>query len=175
MKDRIAHILKTKNLTATKFADDLDVQRSGISHILSGRNNPSLDFVIKIKETYPEFSLDWLLMGKGPVTLSPPDERREKPKDYLLFEQMEESSEKLLQNEVSKPVFDDSSGKKQGNIEESIFKTPLEPKIGQTGTQTKIPPEPKVQKGFDGFKHRKINRIIVFYEDNTFDSYNPAD
>jgi transcriptional regulator with XRE-family HTH domain len=175
MKDRIAHILKTKNLTATKFADELDVQRSGISHILSGRNNPSLDFVIKIKETYPEFSLDWLLMGKGPVTLSIPDERREKPKDYLLFEQREESNEKLLQNEVSKPVFDDSSVKKQGDIERGNFKTPLEPKIGQAGTQTKIPSEPEFKKGFDSTKNMKIKRIIIFYEDKTFDSYNPAD
>ncbi len=175
MKDRIAHILKTKNLTATKFADDLDVQRSGISHILSGRNNPSLDFVVKIKETYPEFSLDWLLMGKGPVTLSPPDERRDKPKDYLLFEQRDESNPELPQNMVAKPEFDDFDGKKQGNNEGSNLNTAIESGKGQAGPQTKIPPEPKAQGGFDVAKHPKISRIIVFYEDKTFDSYNPVE
>jgi transcriptional regulator with XRE-family HTH domain len=68
MKERIAKIMEIKKLNATRFADELEIQRSGISHILSGRNKPSLDLIIKIKETYPEFRLDWLLFGHGPVT-----------------------------------------------------------------------------------------------------------
>ena len=50
MKDRIAHIMRAKNLKASDFAALLGIQPSGISHILSGRNQPSLDFVKKIKE-----------------------------------------------------------------------------------------------------------------------------
>lgn len=173
MKDRIAHILKTKNLTATKFADELDVQRSGISHILSGRNNPSLDFVIKIKETYPEFSLDWLLMGKGPITLSPSEALREKPKDYLLFEQREESTEELLQNEVTKTEMGDS-GDNNRNIKDNKLKIAVESGKDEVLPHKKIPAEPEAQKGFDGAMKPKISRIIVFYEDKTFESYNPA-
>ena len=50
MKDRIAHIIRSKNLTAAEFALQLGIQPSNISHLLSGRNNPSLDFVKKLKE-----------------------------------------------------------------------------------------------------------------------------
>ena len=72
MKDRIAHIMRAKNLKATDFAELLGIQPSGISHILSGRNQPSLDFVRKIKETFPEYNLDWIIFGKGPMTTSEP-------------------------------------------------------------------------------------------------------
>lgn len=72
MKDRIAHIIRSKNLTAAEFALRLGIQPSNISHLLSGRNNPSLDFVKKLKETFPEYSLDWLIFGRGPITVSEP-------------------------------------------------------------------------------------------------------
>lgn len=72
MKDRIAHIMRAKNLKASDFAELLGIQPSGISHILSGRNQPSLDFVKKLKETFPEYNLDWIVFGKGPMTTSEP-------------------------------------------------------------------------------------------------------
>ena len=68
MKDRIAHIIRAKNLTAAEFALKLGIQPSNIS----GRNNPSLDFVKKLKETFPEYNLDWIIFGRGPVTVSEP-------------------------------------------------------------------------------------------------------
>lgn len=70
MKERIAQILRSKNLSATEFAAKLGIQPSSISHLLSGRNNPSLDFVKKLKETFPEYNLDWIIFGKKPVTVS---------------------------------------------------------------------------------------------------------
>lgn len=72
MKDRIAHIIRAKNLTAAEFALKLGIQPSNISHLLSGRNNPSLDFVKRLKETFPEYNLDWIIFGRGPVTVSEP-------------------------------------------------------------------------------------------------------
>ena len=72
MKDRIAHIMRAKNLKASDFASLLGIQPSGISHILSGRNQPSLDFIQKIKETFPEYNLDWIIFGSGPMTTSEP-------------------------------------------------------------------------------------------------------
>ena len=72
MKDRIAHIMRAKNLKASDFAELLGIQPSGISHILSGRNQPSLEFVKKIKENFPEYNLDWIIFGKGPMTTSEP-------------------------------------------------------------------------------------------------------
>ena len=72
MKDRIAHIIRAKNLTAAEFALRLGIQPSNISHLLSGRNNQSLDFVKKLKETFPEYNLDWIVFGRGPMTVSEP-------------------------------------------------------------------------------------------------------
>lgn len=65
MKERILEFLRKENKTSAQFAEEIGVQPSGISHILSGRNNPSLDFVIKMLEKYSFISTDWLLFGKG--------------------------------------------------------------------------------------------------------------
>lgn len=62
---RLHKILEYYDLSAASFADGMNVGRSSISHILSGRNKPSLDFVMKVVATYPEVELYWLLNGKG--------------------------------------------------------------------------------------------------------------
>jgi len=65
MKERIIEFLRKENKSAAHLAEEIGVQPSGISHILSGRNKPSLDFVIKMLERYPYIRTDWLLFGKG--------------------------------------------------------------------------------------------------------------
>ncbi len=70
IKDRIAHIIRAKNLTATQFAEMMQIQPSNVSHLLSGRNKPSLDFLIKLKDVFPEYSFDWIILGKKPITFS---------------------------------------------------------------------------------------------------------
>lgn len=62
---RLQKIFNYYDLSAAAFADTIHVGRSSISHILSGRNKPSLDFVLKIVQTYPEVELYWLLNGTG--------------------------------------------------------------------------------------------------------------
>lgn len=62
---RIENILSYYGISATAFAETISFNRSTISHILSGRNKPSLEFVMKIVNTYPEVELYWLLNGKG--------------------------------------------------------------------------------------------------------------
>lgn len=62
---RLQKILEYYDLSAAAFADAIDVGRSSISHILSGRNKPSLDFVLKVVQKYPDVELYWLLNGKG--------------------------------------------------------------------------------------------------------------
>ena len=64
LTNRILEILEKSGLTPSEFADKIDVQRSAISHITSGRNKPSLDFLLKIKDAYPEIDTDWLLFGR---------------------------------------------------------------------------------------------------------------
>ncbi|NJW53262.1 helix-turn-helix transcriptional regulator [Salinimicrobium oceani] len=63
--NRINKVMEYYDLSAASFADKIDVGRSSISHLLSGRNKPSLDFVMKIINAFPEVELYWLLNGKG--------------------------------------------------------------------------------------------------------------
>lgn len=61
---RISQILEEQQLSSSAFADTIGVQRSSISHVLSGRNKPSLEFILKIIHAFPSYSTDWLLFGK---------------------------------------------------------------------------------------------------------------
>jgi len=89
-QERLETILKHYDLSATAFAEEIGVQRSSISHLLSGRNKPSLDFILKVVQRFPEVNLYWLLNGKGsfpkkaekqgpPPALSSPDQKPPPP------------------------------------------------------------------------------------------------
>ncbi len=82
--NRLEKVIRFYGLSASSFAEKLGVQRSSISHILSGRNKPSLDFIMKVLSSFPEVDLYWLLNGKGS------------------FPSLEEKFEKLT--ETSKPI-----------------------------------------------------------------------
>ena len=62
---RLEIILEYYSLNASSFADKIGVQRSSMSHLLSGRNKPSLDFILKIIDFFPDVDLYWILNGKG--------------------------------------------------------------------------------------------------------------
>ena len=62
---RLEKILDYYSISATAFSEQIDFNRSTISHILSGRNKPSLEFVMKVVQEFPEVELYWLLNGKG--------------------------------------------------------------------------------------------------------------
>lgn len=70
MVDRINLLLKAKNKSSRQFAEEIGIQPSGMSHILSGRNNPSLDFVMKVVKRWPEININWLMFGKGEMYVS---------------------------------------------------------------------------------------------------------
>ena len=63
--NRLQKLLEYYNLTASGLATNIGVQRSSISHVISGRNKPSLDFVMKLLHTYNEVTIEWLIDGKG--------------------------------------------------------------------------------------------------------------
>lgn len=64
IQNRLQMIMRMNNLNASQFADKIGVQRSSISHIISGRNKPSLDFIQKTLEHFPRVNADWLVTGK---------------------------------------------------------------------------------------------------------------
>lgn len=70
MKERIELLLEKQNLTPTRFADTIGLNRSAMSHIISGRNKPSLDVITKILQCFPSLNSDWLLFGKDPMFVS---------------------------------------------------------------------------------------------------------
>lgn len=65
IKDRLQVFLKNQNINAAQFADSIQVQRSSISHILSGRNKPSIEFLEKLLNKYKDIDIHWLLTGKS--------------------------------------------------------------------------------------------------------------
>ena len=67
MREKIEILLRDKQLTATLMARQLGIQPSGLSHILSGRNKPSFDLVVKILRAFPDVNPDWLLLGSGDI------------------------------------------------------------------------------------------------------------
>lgn len=73
---RLEHLLDYYDMSASLFADKLGVQRSGLSHLLSGRNKPSLDFVLKIIDKFPEVDLYWLLNGKSSFPKNSQEEQK---------------------------------------------------------------------------------------------------
>lgn len=111
---RLQEVLDYYGLSASSFADRIGVQRSSISHILSGRNKPSLDFVLKVLQAFPEVELYWLLNGKGAF----PSEKHKAPKEInpeALPDLFSDSGEKLSASE--------SSNSKAGNaaLERIVF------------------------------------------------------
>ena len=67
MKDRLQKFLNYEGLSRSNFAQIMGVQQSSITHILSGRNKPSFDFIEKMLQRFPKIAPDWLIMGKGPM------------------------------------------------------------------------------------------------------------
>ena len=68
--ERVKRIMEDHSLSSSQMADKIGVQRSAISHILSGRNKPSLDFILKLLKAFSDVSSDWLLKGEKEVQKS---------------------------------------------------------------------------------------------------------
>lgn len=94
--ERFRYVMKLNSMTASQFADEIGVQRSSVSHILSGRNKPSLEFIQKVMNRFPKVDSTWLINGKTNIGSAPKIESEvkiEKPK-----QETEEKSKELIQN-----------------------------------------------------------------------------
>ncbi|WP_353719715.1 helix-turn-helix transcriptional regulator [Dyadobacter sp. 676] len=79
LTEKIKQILIDKNISPSLFADEIGIQRSSMSHVLAGRNKPSLDMVQKIAKRFPDLGVSWILDDEPlPATASEPvlDSRR---------------------------------------------------------------------------------------------------
>ncbi|WP_222984107.1 helix-turn-helix domain-containing protein [Flagellimonas meishanensis] len=89
---RLQTIMEHYGHTVSVFADSIGVQRSSVSHVLSGRNKPSLDFVMKLVKTYPEVNLYWLLNGKGSF---PAEDKTTSPAPNIIKDTFEVESHQI--------------------------------------------------------------------------------
>jgi len=65
IKDRILEILRKEGIMPSRFADEIGVQRSAISHIMNGRNKPGYDLIVKILKRFNKINAEWLILGEG--------------------------------------------------------------------------------------------------------------
>lgn len=146
IKDRIIEFLKTENISSANFAQEIGVQPSGISHIFSGRNKPSLDFIVKMLNRYPTLSPEWLLFGKGNML-----------KDNIPSD--------LFSTDINSKTIDTVN---HGLLEVSGKPEPLSFKV-------KMPEAQKDEHSVSeqASDVRKATRIVIFYQDNTFREYHP--
>lgn len=149
---RIEIILDFYSLNASTFADKIGVQRSSISHLLSGRNKPSLDFVLKIMDVFPEVDLYWILNGKGTF-----------PKSEVVNEVNRVSPTPTF----STPIADTKTEMQPDLFSENIsnVKNQLEENRPNLFSNSKIS---SINKN-----EGEIERIVIFYSNGTFKTYSP--
>ena len=144
---RLEIILDYYSLNASSFADKIGVQRSSLSHLLSGRNKPSLDFILKILEVFPDIDLYWILNGKGTF-----------PKNTVAFSKTETPIEiAVKQNDTPLPNYDD--------IPEDLF--------SEIKNQNPILDNKKIDSQNNSKQpiSDEIDKIVIFYKNGTFKSY----
>lgn len=141
MQERFKQLLEDKNLTATRFAALIKVNASAMSHILNGRSKPGFDVLDKIAQAFPDVNLNWLISGKGSLYNNP--SRTETPSRPKQADLFEEKKEPTM---VPSPPHTDT-----------VKAEPVQP----SGLPSGLIPE----------KQKKIKRIILFFEDGSFEDY----
>ncbi|MEG1379837.1 MAG: helix-turn-helix transcriptional regulator [Bacteroidales bacterium] len=156
MKERIQQIMDREGMTPGRFADSIGIQRSALSHILNGRNNPSLDVMMKVLNRFDYLSTDWLLFGNGPMfkhqLASLPEGNiptsNTAPESTSVNIGMTDS----LTGENTQPAISIPSSIISGNLESKSVKEVVIKEVE---------------------KMRTVSRIMIFYSDNTFENFIP--
>ncbi len=146
MKDRIKQIIDYENISHGKFADLVGIERSGVSHLISGRNNPSLDVIQKILEAFDYINTDWLLLGKGDMI-------------------------KAEKKEVQRKLFTQNAENKDNIIKKNS--TPENNSISLKNSTEDTDVKKIIDSPEDKFSEKKIVKIVIFYSDKTFSDYVP--
>lgn len=173
LNDRISKIIEYSGFTPSEFADEVDVQRSSISHVTSGRNKPSLEFIIKIKSRFPEILWDWLVNGEGEMLKSELSENEEQV--------AEEKLKPTSLPDLFTMINDDEDFGSQEDEEISKIETSSESvKTYQSKANEEISDSQRLENRNDQVLQQvienqdsKIKRIVLFYENGKFESFEP--
>ncbi len=181
INDRISELIEFLDITPTAFADEIGIQRSGLSHIMKGRNKPSLDVVQKIINRFPEINILWLVNGTGAMSSSIPS--------VINLQQKPQTVKKEDDNALKNTLFD---------TDNTSFETPLtstapthitKPQGKYThedyvvdDAENAIPPQDIRRYGAENDDmqelrnnvgnmagtRKKITKIVVFFDDNSY-------
>ena len=158
MKARLNYILAKKKLSPTKFASIIGVNPSTISHILAGRNKPGADILRNIVEEFPDVNVNWLLTGQGAWSNNPAEAEETTSEGGTLFdlEEIPEKREGKADEGRGTRVEKEETEKLEGNKEKNGEERGISP------VTAAIPP---------AGKERHVERIILFFDDGTFECY----
>ncbi|MDR2237026.1 MAG: helix-turn-helix domain-containing protein [Chryseobacterium sp.] len=176
LNERISKVIEYSAFTPSEFADEIDVQRSSISHITSGRNKPSLEFIIKIKSRFPEILWDWLITGEGEMLKS------ELPETDIIPEEKDDHQPKptplpdlftmMSSDEDSDPAEVSAEPSKPRPGESFIAYTNTASEILSDSQRLENSAEQIIAQSI-GNQTNKIKRIVLFYENGKFESFEP--
>ena len=166
---RLEQIFTFYHLTPATFAEQIGVQRSSLSHLLSGRNRPSLDFIMKVEESYSEVDFYWLLQGKGVF----PKSKNTNLTTQNEANKREQSSSESELLKAEKPQLHSSISETETAEKEIKSTTEI-----KTETELEAESKPLNQLFRDDKKplnsnENKIREVIIFYENGTFEHYKP--
>ncbi len=154
MKERIKTIMEQNSLSAAQFADKIGVARSGLSHVLSGRNKASLDYIVKILKEFPQIDSNWLISGQGDLRAARGETSAERSE---LGQQVHTSLDTL--------------NKKISTTKAALAKEVLPSKEEMIKESDKR--KAKNTKLRDKREAKGIERIVIFYSDGSFENYCP--
>ena len=163
MKDKIEKVLLYLGISPSQFADELGVQRSGISHILSERNKPSLEFIQKVLLKYKEINPEWLMIGKGEMLRG--------SVQRSLFSQTPDQdliSEISITPSESKKIDEVTSASQINDLTKDIRESENHLIESENSTETK-----SIIEHFFNANNKEIEKIVFFYKDKSFCVYKP--
>ncbi len=151
MIDRIKSLMNEKKMSATQFSDEIGIQRSSLSHVLSGRNKPSLDFMLKIKNRFSDINLNWLLLGQ----------------------------ENMLQNFGDEEIQDDNSNRldivSDSRIGLNVGRRPNKTENFEDYSIAKKNKDKSTDFQSNIRSEKKLKQVILLYNDDTFTTYQPEE
>jgi transcriptional regulator with XRE-family HTH domain len=164
MIERIKKVMEYEGMTSAHFADYIEIGRAVMSHIMNGRNKPSLEVITKILSKIDYIDSNWLLTGEGSMmkqnlplkqtTSNFGHEQIVPPAQRDLFSPDKPYENEILSTNVQDPNF---------HRKENELKQP------QSSIQYKVNEPIEVQER----ENRKITKIIIYYSDNTFETFDP--
>ena len=163
-RERIELLMKCYELSPSQFAEKTGIQRASVSHIVSGRNKPSLEVMLKIYDAFPELDLKWLMTGVGeePIASSHRQDTVVETMENSLFYQPERVEQPVVQPS-QEPVQVQSRPQRLPSIQQQVKAAQERP---QRRTASAKAPQSNVAE-------RRVKEIRIFYTDGTYETMFP--